>query len=677
MSASAESSGTINHPAASVAKSADIKAADNTEKNEIKVHAEPQMDVNSLKKLGAGLPDIAVTSLHELGFIQGSIFEGASSEHEFTVFFPVTADSTPASGIIKLRYRTSALTGTMPNLRVEVNDKTVYSTPLALEPTLSGFDIPVSTEDLKIGHVKLTIRASNMPTDVRCFDERTFALHYIQILPETRLELFGLTKPVGSLRGVWSVLPKDVVMSIPQKLTPELMKVILQASTHLRLSGKTVSFVNLPMTGNVIVAERADLSAWLASIPGVSATDFNAESNIAVIQRKGSSDIIALTEAASERDMQLLSRDWRKVTLQGEYLDQTPAGMDKRTNRTFTLGEMGLSEDPHTIIRTTEWKFFAGLPQVPGDMRIKALHINVIAPPTKDRMDERILLFVYVNNILQEVQPVENTGKTQSFTFNIANYSQWVGRNYVKIMAQRFAPRDCLNSLASYQVQITRDSTIEFEKFEVDPRIFNDLHPYFTNGFDLFIDPAYFEVEHLPLLTTVLSDQKYDLANLKVTSYDGKTPFNPVRPFMIYGRQPVSLDDMTVRFDRGSIEVQTDDKRVLLAVKKLPGISIAQVVRHNGVGGLWLAPSEEHIKSDIKEYYLEQGDTSFADPSGEVLNMKTRQMNRAKVGYPEFVDFFGKLGRYRFWIVSVAWMALGLVLVMVYRRIQQNQKKKK
>lgn len=679
MSALAESRGIINPPAASAAKSTNIKAADSTEKNITKVHAEPQMDVSRLKNLGAGLPDIAVTSLHELGFIQGNIFEGASAEHEFTVFFPVTADATPASGIIKLRYKTSALTGAVPNMLIEVNDKTVYSTPLSIEPTLSGFDIPVSMNDLKTGYIKLTVRASIMPTDVRCFDERAFALHYIQILPETRLELSGLTKPVGSLRGVWSVLPKDVVMSIPQKLTPELMKVVLQTSTHLRLSGKTVQFVNLPMMGNIIVAERAELSAWLTSTPGVSAADLNSDSNIAVIQRstKGSPDIIALTEAASERDMQLLSRDWRKITLAGEYIDQTPAGLDQRTNRTFTLGEMGLSENPHTITRTTEWKFFAGLPQVPGNMRIKSLQLNVIAPPSKDRMNERMLLFVYVNNILQEVQPIENTGKTQSFTFHIANYSQWVGRNYVKIMAQRFAPRDCLNSLASYQMQITRDSTIEFEKFEVNPHIFNDLHPYFADGFDLFVDPAYFEVEHLPLLTTVLGDQKYDLANLKVISYDGNTPFQPTRPFMIYGRQKIILDDMTVRFDRGPIEVQTDDKRVLLAVKDLPGISIAQVVQHNGVGGLWLSPSEEHINSDIKEYYLEQGDTSFADPSGEVLNMKTRQMNRAKVGYPEFIDFFGKLGRYRFWIVSIAWMALGLTLVLVYRRIQHNQKKKK
>jgi len=130
------------------------------------------------------------------------------------------------SGVIKLRYKTSALTGTVPNLRVDVNDHTVYSVPLALTPTLGGLDIPVSTEDMKVGHIKLTVRASIMPTDARCLDERTFALHYIQILPETRIELSGLDTQVASLRGAWSVLPKNVMMSIPSNPSPEIIGIM-------------------------------------------------------------------------------------------------------------------------------------------------------------------------------------------------------------------------------------------------------------------------------------------------------------------------------------------------------------------------------------------------------------------------------------------------------------------
>lgn len=657
----------------------EAQVAEQARLNEVKAHAEPQMNVAELRGLGRGMADVAMTSLYEMGFTQGNVFEGASSEHEFNVFFPLPVDSMAKSGIIKLRYKTSALTGTVPNLRIDINDHTVYSTPLSLDPVTSGLDIPINTEDLKAGHIKLTVKASIMPTDVRCFDEHTFALHYIQILPETRLELGGLTNEVYSLRGVWSVLPKDVTMSIPNNPSPDIMKVILQAATQLRIAGKTTKFVKLPEMGNMVIAERNELAQWLAKTPGVTQSDLTPDSNIAVIHSTSHTfpRFIAMTEAAPERDMQLLARDWRKVTLSGEYFDQTPKGQNTSTHRTFTLGDMGMNDEPHTITRTTEWKFFAGLPQVPGDMRIKSLHVNVVAPPSKDRMNERLLLFVYVNNILQEVQPLDNTGKTQEFTFNIANYSQWVGRNYVKIMAQRFAPRDCMNSLSSYTIQITRDSTIEFEHFDVNPRIFNDLHPYFSKSFDLYIEPQFFDVEHLGLLATTLADQKYDLSDLKVISYDGSTLFKPTRPFMIYGRPKIALDDVTVRFDRGPIEVQTDDKRILMAVKKLPGISIAQVVRHNGFGGLWLAPSEDHNLAEIKEYFLEQGDTSFADPSGEVLNMKTRQMNRAKIEYPEFLDFFSKMGRYRFWIVALGWMSLALVLIMIYRRILQNQKKTK
>ncbi len=648
-----------------------------TFKSVVTVHAEPQMNLGTLKKLGSGQSDISITSLYEMGFIKGNIFEGASNDHEFTVFFPMTVDSTPTSGVLKLRYKTSALTGTSPKLRVDINDHTVYSTPLSLEATTSGFDIPISQEDMKVGHVKLTIKASMLPIESRCYDERLYALDYVQILPETRLELAGIYEKKNSLRGTWSVLPKDVSISIPGKLTPELMKVIVQAASHIRVAGKTVEFVNLPKIGNIIIAEREELLKLISTTPGLEKDALSPESNIAVIGRDAQNlpPLIVLTEAAAERDLQLISHDWRKVSLQGQYIDQTPASTDPRVHRRFTLAEMGMNVEPHMVIRTAEWKFFSGIPQVPGDMRIKSLHLNVIAPPSRDRMNERVLLFVYVNNILQEVQPLENSGKTQSFTFTIANYSQWVGRNYIKIIAQRFAPKDCLNSLASYDIQITPDSTIEYEKFKIRPRIFNDLHPYFTQGFDLYVDEKYFTTEHLILLTTALSDQKYDLTNLKIITLDESKPFKPTRPFMIYGRPKFTLDDMTVRFDRGPIEVQTDDKRVLLAVNKLEGISIAQVVEHNGVGGLWLAPAEDGTGSRVKEYFLEQGDTSFADPSGEVLNMKTRQMNRAEIAYPEFLDFFTKLGRYRFWIVAFGWAIIGLGLTMIYRSVIRNQKK--
>jgi hypothetical protein len=576
-------------------------------------------------------------------------------------------------------------------MRVEVNDHVVWESQLSVEPTISGVDIPLSDYDMKVGHVKLTVRASIMPSDVKCFDERKFALHYIHILPESRVELTGIPQEIKTLRGVWSVMPKDVILSMPANPTPDIMRVVLQAAAHLKISGKTVGFTKLPALGDVVVAERAELNKWLATVPGANRTQFDDHANISVIQHAGKgafSNITVITEAATDRDLQLIGRDWRKLTLEGDYIDVTPAGQDARLNRSFTFGEMGVNDEPRSIARTATWQFFAGIPQVPGDMRIKALNVNVIGPPSSDRQDERLLLFVYVNNILQEVQPVANTGKTQTIKFNIANYSQWLGRNYIKIMAQRFSPRECVNTLATYKMQILRDSTIEFEHFAKKPRIFNDLHAYFAQGFDLYMTPEGMSPKNLHLLMTLLSDQKYDLTNMKVKAFDSTVPFKPTGPFMLFGRprgaadargisNVISMDDQTVHFDRGDIEVQTTDTRVLLAVKKLPGISISQVVEHNGYGGLWVAPTEDDAYPEMREYFLEQGDTSFADPKGEVLNMKTRQMNRAKVEYPEYLDVFGKLGRYRFWIVALGWMVIGFVLVLIYRRIQQYQKETK
>lgn len=636
-------------------------------------NAEGELDLLTLSKLGEGLPDSAVSSMYELGFKDGHAFEGLGSSHEFTVYFPVVFDVGVNSGVVKVRYKTSSLANTISNMRIEINDHAAANVHLPTEPVVDGIDIPVSKGDIGVGHIKVTFKVSILPSDNRCYDERALSLYFLQILPQTRLELKGIDTAANTLRGAWSVLPKNVKIGVPEHITPSTMKVILQTAMELSHAGKNLEFVRLPHDADVVIAEREVLSKWAATMPEATAVSAQGESNLVLIHHNKTKRTIGITDAASTGDLAMLTPGWRRLAIGQQYKDTTPSNLEQLDRTTMQLSEFGVDDHVRYISRTTEWGLFAGLPTVPGNMRLKALHLNVIAPPA-DHKENRVLIFVYLNNVLQEVRPLDDSGKPQMLTFILPDYSQWAGRNYIRIVAQRSAPKEkCEDAVASTPIQLLGDSSLEFESTVVEPRIFNDLHTYFAKGFDLYVSPGELKNEQLGLLAVVLSDQQYDLSKIRFVVLDGKMPFNPDRPFMIFGRPPLLLDEMPIRFDRGQIQVINDKNRVLLNVDNLTGVTMAQLVKHRGFSGLWMAPSWDS-KLNIKEYFLEQGDASFADSNGELLNIITKQMNRASIVYPKYETFLSNVGHYRFWIIAIGWMLLALVLVALYRKVRSHQK---
>lgn len=638
-----------------------------------KRNEEGELDLLALSKLGEGLPDVAVSSMYELGFKDGHAFEGLSSSHEFSVYFPVVFDTAVDSGVVKVRYKTSSLANTISNMRIEINDHAAANIHLSADPVVDGIDIPVTKGDLGVGHIKVTFKASILPNDNRCYDERALSLYFLQILPQTRLELNGINTAVNTLRGAWSVLPKTVKIGVPENITPSTMKVILQTAVELSHAGKNLEFVRLPHYADVVVAEREVLAKWTATLPAATAISAQGESNLVLVHHDKTKRTIAVTDAASTGDLAMLAPGWRRVAIGQAYKDTTPPNLEQLDSATMQLSEFGVDDHVRYISRTTEWGLFAGLPTVPGNMRLKALHLNVVVPPA-DRKESRVLIFVYLNNVLQEVKPLDDSGKPQMLTFNLPDYSQWIGRNYIRIVAQRSAPKEkCEDAVASFPIQLLGDSYLEFESMTVEPRIFNDLHAYFARGFDLYVSPGELKNEQLGLLATVLSNQEYDLSKIRFIVLDNKTPFSPERPFMIFGRPPLLLDQMPIRFDREQIQVINDKNRVLLNVDNLTGVTMAQLVKHRGFSGLWLAPSWD-TNLNIKEYFLEQGDASFADSNGEMLNIITKQMNRASIVYPKYETFLSKVGHYRFWIIAIGWMLLALFLVAVYRKVRSHEK---
>jgi hypothetical protein len=177
----------------------------------------------------------------------------------------------------------------------------------------------------------------------------------------------------------------------------------------------------------------------------------------------------------------------------------------------------------------------------------------------------------------------------------------------------------------------------------------------------------------LPFLVGVLANHDFPLDRGRLQIIDDKAAFSPGKPFLLLGQPGEPLAESPVRFDRGALRVVDAKQRLRLAVEQLPGLSVAQVVRHKGQHGLWLMPAADGRLTPGAEIYLDQDDVAFADERGIVMTMDSRASNVARIEYPEYRSWLDSLERHRFWLIALGWTVLVVLLIQLYRKTRAHR----
>lgn len=611
-------------------------------------------------------------TLQDIGYRHGHHFEGARSAHAQTFTFPVPREGVIGDARLRIAYRAAAQLDRRSTLRVDINGRPVRLVPLASGGTDEFIDIAVPRSEFEgASRLAVTVRAALIASDDRCFDERQLALHFVDVLPESRLE-FTLGAAAASVRAAWAALPATVRLSVPRTPDLESTRALLQLAALLRRDGRRVESLRLPEIGDLVVAPRAELDAALAATPGWSAAGGPA-ANVLLL-RGAQRSALALTHPDGLRLLGLSAPGWQDLLRAGAH-GHAPGEAAPAAGDWIGLDALGADLATRYLSGTAEWTLHLTPPRLPGDRRLRTLRASLVATP--EGGERHSLLYFHLNGVLQEIRQLDNDGRPHTVSFAIPPDAQRIGDNTLRLVVQRVGAElgDCRGPVASFPVQLLPDSAIQVERHDAPPQRFGDLAATFAGGFDLWLAPdvAAQPEAYLDLLAGLLAQPAIPLEALELRVLDATAGFAPTRAFLLVGQPAGAAPQAPVRFDRGRLRVVDARNRVLLDVDSLPRITVAQLARHNDRHGLWIVPAAPGRLPDPARFTLDADDVAFADDAGIVLTLESKYRSLARVDYPEYVSWFDLLGRYRFWLIALGWTALAVVLLFLYRKAREHR----
>lgn len=608
------------------------------------------------------------TSLADIGFRYGHHFEGAHSAHAHTFFFPIPMDGVK-NGVLKLRYRVSGALDPLSSLRVDLNDHPARQIALNGNGAGDWLEIPVGERDLSRDHLKVTIRAILVATRDRCFDERALALHFVDLLPESRFET-GLSGAAQTLRSAWATLPNPVRVYLPVSSGSTGFATALEAGVLLHRMNRRITFVGANSDADIVIDKDESLAA---RFPGFKAAP-NGAGGSALVDQNGRRPVILISDRVSPDVFTGLQPGWVSL-LRGravERLAEPAARSDVPT--LIDLAEWGLVGGQN-VQRQAEWSAELTSPRVPGHMQAASVRLNFIGTP--DPKDARFMLSVFLNGALQEVRALDITGKPQSVSIGLTAGGGRKGNNHLRIVINRSEQEgNCSGNSSGSRFELLPGSVLTMKANESAPRIFNDLRATFGRGLDLHVTRASLAdaARLLPMLIGVFGNHEYPFDRSRVRIVEDDAEFVPASPFLLVGKPKLPLAESAVRLDRGAVRVLDADQKLLLAVNQLPGLSIAQLARHQGQSGLWLIPASEGPLTPASELFLDQDNVTFADERGIALTVDSRASSVSRIEYPEYQSWLDVIERYRFWLIAFGWAVLLVLLVQLYRKTRIPRK---
>ena len=338
---------------------------------------------------------------------------------------------------------------------------------------------------------------------------------------------------------------------------------------------------------------------------------------------------------------------------------------------TLDLIAAGLG-DTQFVSRTVDWNLDLAAPVIPADARLDQLVLNMVASPLNRQ--GQLFLQIYLNNMLQEVRPLEQDGKPHTLRFNLESSAQRAGINHLRIAVQRAEEQgNCHGVLAAYPVQILPGSRIELGKNDREPVIFNDLRAHFANGLDIYLTPD--GVRNLPRefnqLAALLANLGLAVNHTRVHLLRADETFAPNRPFILAGGG-IALKQAAVQFNQGRVRVLDGENQPLLDLDRLPATGIAQIVKQGGMHGLWTQAAREGGLPPIEKLHLDQDNVAFINDQGIALTLDSRQPAVSRVDYPDYSGWTGWLGAHRFWLIALGWMLIAAAAVTMYRKVRQH-----
>jgi len=609
-------------------------------------------------------------SLADLGQRHGQYFEGAHATHSATWYFPLPLDGVARSGVFRLHYEASEMVDAPSLLRVDINDRPVRVRQLNADKSSGWLEIPLQSSDLDRDSVKITVKATIISNEDRCFDERRMGLLFLHIQPDSSIDV-ALSGRGGSLAAVWSTLPEQVRVHVPQPIDEAAYATFLESAVLLRHMHRKVQVVGDRAAADVVIGSQAELAA---AYPFASVEAQSEAGWVALAARADGGRVVLLSDRTRPQLLTRAIRPWLNLLKAPAYRDVVTAATRpaREAPNEVDLLHAGL-DDTQYVSRTVQWSLFLNEPLVSAGKRLESLRLNVVSAPATE--NATLMLHVYLNGVLQESARLNADGKPQTLQFGLTKSAQRAGANRLALVVQRAAPEgDCRAIVQTFPVQLLPGSVLELADDDTPPRRFNDLRGLFAQLPEIWVTEGHLGnlAREADLLAGLFANHDVPLERSRLRVLKRGQAFEPKGAFVLIGDAGQKMDHAGVYLDRGAVRVVDAQDKVLLGLDSLPRITLAQIVEQGGQHGLWLAPAREGALPPANEFFLDQGDVAFADGKGILLTLDARLGRVSRVEYPDYRSWFDIAGRYRFWLIALGWTLLALALAVVYRKSRQH-----
>ena len=626
--------------------------------------------------------------LKEIGYENGITFEGAETTHEVKLDFPLPSDTVIEDANISLKFRVSPLLNDLANLQLTIDDYPLEQVRLNSQGVDQTLLAEIPKRFLRGGNARITIRAALPISEDRCLDTRINGSN-LHIDPSSSFTVH-YSGEIGSLRDAWTLLPNKVILSVPDRtFNPSEFNAAWEMLDNLQRQGKEVEIVTFPTPGHIVIAKHVELEQLLRQelleAQHEESESFFLEEDIQrstmALVNSPVRSLIAILDPQQTGALQLMNNPWRKLGISKNYrtfpveyadnlsgLGSIPA---KEIALELKLSDLGADTTTRYVRSSIKWNMVLDPFRIPAGTRPNRLFLNVFAPPPPGKPPFEF--YVYLNDIM--VHATRLGEKQQQISIPLPQKYQ-EPYNRIQIQVLNIEPLgDCRADLAAFPVQILPDSSLIVERDMSLPEHFSDLPVYFADNFDIYLPASFLQtpVTALPYVSELTSKLPVPFKTRIAEFIETGQVVSPVRPFVAIGDVALDNLDSPVKFDQGKIHVVDRNKNPLLKVDDLPDVTIAQLVTSHKQHGLWLRSSESNIFPDVNNLFLNHDDVAFADQSGLLFTMNSLQPTLASTYYPEARDWLALLGKYRFWLFVIGWLALTLIIFYLFRRARHHR----
>lgn len=191
----------------------------------------------------------------------------------------------------------------------------------------------------------------------------------------------------------------------------------------------------------------------------------------------------------------------------------------------------------------------------------------------------------------------------------------------------------------------------------------------------MYMSSAFLEsAESLKLVGKLIAEFPLSIDFDRVTFHNVNDLITPQNAFIAAGELNLSNIEFPVHFDKGAIRVVDYAGNQLLDVAGLSKQVVVQIGQGESATGMWLRTTDASYDLNIQNLGFSEDDVAFVDHSGVMLTINSKSPTLARVFYPDVKTWFDTLSAYRFWILSMAWLLLTLVVIYLYQKSRQHDK---